>query len=495
MADQPNILFIFTDQHRLSAMGCYGETPCQTPHLDGLAADGLRFETAYTTCPVCSPARATVMTGLYPHAHGVCSNVHNLGCSVHELRDRPELLSRRLEQAGYLCGYSGKWHLGTDQKTSFGGPNAPSLPRDVGFIGQNFPGHGGGGFGYPEYQSYLAEHGWAHRTHRVKEPAVLIQEYGLVEGPVESTVPYFLAENTIEMMARSQREEKPFFIWHNFWGPHGPFYTTRDCYDRYADMEIPPWPNYDWPATRINRPHRVKVHSQVDRATWADWAEAIRYYYGFTTLIDQQIGRILAHLDATGQRENTVIIMSADHGQTLGSHGGLTDKGWHHFEEIQRIPFIVWLPERMRHNGLKAGQVMAQWVSLADVYPTVLDLAGANWDQASVHGRSLAPLLRGEMPAWRDASFTEFYGVNSLATSMVSIRHGDLKYGWNCSNLDEMYDLANDPYETRNLAQDPSYAATAREMCERIEAWMVRTGFQGPGLSMFRQSRLSRQWY
>ena len=89
MSEEPtNVLFLFTDQHRLSAVGCYGETPCHTPNIDGLAAEGVRFENAYTVCPVCSPARGTIMTGLYPHAHGICSNVHNLGSSVHELEDR-----------------------------------------------------------------------------------------------------------------------------------------------------------------------------------------------------------------------------------------------------------------------------------------------------------------------------------------------------------------------------------------------------------------------
>ena len=112
MASRPNIILILTDQHRLSAVGCYGRTPCQTPNIDRLAREGARFETAYTVCPVCSPARATIMTGLYPHRHGICSNIYNLGNSVHELPDSPDLLSRRLQSAGYRCGYTGKWHLG-----------------------------------------------------------------------------------------------------------------------------------------------------------------------------------------------------------------------------------------------------------------------------------------------------------------------------------------------------------------------------------------------
>jgi len=147
MFTAPNILLILTDQHRLSAVGAYGNTVCQTPHIDQLAGDGIRFENAYTTCPVCSPARATIMTGQYPNTHGITSNVHNIGCTINEIRDQPGLLSRRLQAAGYSLGYTGKWHLGTDSPTLFGSPNRPTLPKDVGFEGQNFPGHGNGGFG------------------------------------------------------------------------------------------------------------------------------------------------------------------------------------------------------------------------------------------------------------------------------------------------------------------------------------------------------------
>ncbi|MCC7354562.1 MAG: sulfatase-like hydrolase/transferase, partial [Anaerolineae bacterium] len=343
---RPNILLILTDQHRLSALGCYGETPCQTPNLDRLAREGVRFETAYTSYPVCSPARATIMTGLYPHANGVCSNVHDLGCSTNELLDRPELLSRRLQASGYQCGYTGKWHLGTDSPTAFGQPSKPSLPRDVGFRGQNFPGHGDGGFRYPEYRQYLAERGWQHKVYQLKEGDTAGgMRYGILEGPVEATVDYFLAEHTIGLINEFGQAGSPFFIWHNFWGPHSPYYAPLEFYELYKDVEIPEWPNYRWPAKAIGGPHQIMRHPWADSMTWQDWAEIVRYYYAFTSLIDQQIGRIIAHLERTGLKENTIIIMTADHGETLGSHGGLRDKGWCHFEEIQRIPLIVWLPE------------------------------------------------------------------------------------------------------------------------------------------------------
>jgi arylsulfatase A-like enzyme len=437
--ERPNILLIFTDQHKLSAIRSYGDpphggTPCRTPNLDRLAADGVRFETAYTACPVCSPARGTVMTGLYPHAHGICSNVHNLGNSVHELADRPELLSRRLESAGYRCGYSGKWHLGTDRDELFGGTNHPSLPRDVGFEGQQFPGHGGGGFHYPEYRAYLEEHGYEHAVTQVDDREVRVMPYGVLEGPTESTVPYFLVEHSIDLIDRFAAAGDPFFVWHNFWGPHAPYYAPREFYELYREVEIPEWPNYRWPARFINRPHQVKIHPQAETLAWEDWAEGIRHYYAFMTLIDQQIGRLLDHLEATGLRENTVIIFTADHGETLGTHGGLTDKG-------------------------------------------------------AVHGRSLRPILEDRPVDWRERVFVEFNGVNSLATSMVSVREGDLKYGWNCSNHDELYDLAHDPHEVRNLIDDPAYADDVRRLRGAISDWMDATDYPQTAARVFRGSR------
>jgi arylsulfatase A-like enzyme len=489
---QPNILLILTDQHSLSAVGCYGQTPCQTPNLDRLAEQGVRFETAYTVCPVCSPARATVMTGVYPHTHGICSNVHNLGCSVHELADRPALLSRRLQAAGYRCAYTGKWHLGTDAEVAFGAPNQPSLPKSVGFEGQSFPGHGNGGFHYPEYKRYLQERGFEHRVTELGKRPKPVWLYGLLDGPTESTVPHFLADHTMSCMDDLSASGSPFFAWHNFWGPHGPYYVPREFYAIYENIDIPEWPNFQWPAGQINGPHQVKRHSDADELSWDDWAEAVRYYYAFATLIDHQIGRILDHIERTGLAENTVVVFTADHGETLGTHGGLTDKGWHHFEEIQRIPFIVRLPARYYGAERQPGDVLQEWVSLVDLYPTFLDLAGTDVPQANTHGRSLVPLIGGRDADWRRRIVVEFNGVNSLATSMVTAREGSLKYGWNCSNTDELYDLASDPYETTNLIADVSYATQVLHMRQVLQEWMTDTGY--PGLRMYQQSRMRTNW-
>jgi len=410
------------------------------------------------------------MTGQYPNTHGITSNVHNIGCTINEIRDQPGLLSRRLQAAGYSLGYTGKWHLGTDSPTLFGSPNRPTLPKDVGFEGQNFPGHGSGGFGFQEYKAYLAANGFEHRVKPWSENTQNLWLMGELEGPVESTVPYFLTEHTISLIDRFRRRKQPFFIWHNFWGPHSPYYASKEFIDSYREFEIPPWPNYDWPSRSIPGPHHVKIHPDHERLNWDDWAMAIRYYYGFTSLIDSQIGRIIHHLEGTGLIDDTIVIFAADHGETLGSHGGLTDKGWHHFDETHKIPLIIRFPD-VQYRG----RVMDDLVSLADLYPTILDLAGASWEQDSIHGESLIPLITGAKADWRDLIVTEFEGVNQLVYTQRTLRSGNLKYGYNCANEDELYDLSIDPHETRNLIHHPDYQQTADELRLRLDDWMRKT--------------------
>ena len=369
---RPNIVFIFTDQQRLSTLRTYGETPCRTPNLDAIAERSVVFDNAYTSCPLCSPARATIMTGLYPTQHGVTSNCGNSSCAVPNLHDRPGLLSRRLQSAGYECLYTGKWHLGMPSDSVFGDTIPPTLPKDVGFVGQNFPGHGGGGFSYPEYHEYLERVGHDHKVRQVHTLGDgFVPHFGILEEPVEATVPYFLTEHSIAQIDRGLETDSPFFLWHNFWGPHEPYFVPERYYEMYRDVAIPEWPNYRWPAGQMEGPHQVAINPSYDELSWEEWAEAIRHYYAFMTLIDEQIGRLVDYLGHRGVLDDTLLVFSADHGETLGSHGGLMDKGIFHFEEIQHIPMLLRMP-----GGAHAGSRRSELVSLVDLYPTFLHAAG-----------------------------------------------------------------------------------------------------------------------
>lgn len=468
-ADQPNVIIFFTDQHRLSGIGCYGETACRTPNIDQLAATGNRFETAYTCCPLCSPARASLMTGVHVHAHGMLSNNFEYGTCMANLPDGDHLLPRKLLAAGYRCGYTGKWHLGGPRDAWFGAKQDASLPTTRGFeMIENDP-----------HEGYLARNGYAYEP----KPTSEYFSCARYDGPVEASISHWLGDQTLSLIDRFADDSKPFFIMHSDPGPHTGYTAPQELYESYLDADIPPWPNFDWDSRGINGPHQVKIHPKKETLQWEDYADALRHYYARCTLIDMQLGRIREHLAERGLLDNTLIIFTSDHGETLGSHGCLLDKGWHHFEETHRIGMVMSGP-----GVTTPGRVLPQWASLLDVYPTILDAAGADLDSAAVHGRSLTPLLRGEEPPWRDEIFTEFFGLGNLPGTLLTCRHGDLKYGWNCANWDELYDLAADPHETSNVAQDPAYADSLRSMRERTAAFMERTGHKS--LGQFRTTRL-----
>jgi arylsulfatase A-like enzyme len=473
MADPNNILFIMTDQHRLSAVGAYGETPCKTPNIDRIAREGVLFRNAYSVCPVCSPARGSILTGVYPHTHGISANLDEIGCTRHEITDDPSLLPRRMQSAGYGTGYTGKWHLCNPEQSRFAPRIKPGLPINVGFEkGNNFSGHGEAGEEYSEYLEWLKSKGYDNKVLPWAETTQPIRDgFNILDIPTEYTVPGFLVDSVKNMMRAFKAEDKPFFISLNFWGPHNPYHVTKELLDQYKDIPIPPWPNFEWPSREIQGPHHVKIHWEKEKFSWQDWEMAVRYYYARTSMIDSQIGHLIEYMKEEGFLENTDIVFSADHGETLGSHGGLLDKGWHHFEEIQRIPLLVRFCDG-RHMGTERDEFISQ----ADLYPTFCDLAGADYDENSIHGKSLIPLLENRAEEWRETVVTEFLGLGGLGTSMKTIRKGNIKYGCNISgHKDELYDLEKDPYEMMNEIENPAYKDIVKEMKEELIVWMKET--------------------
>lgn len=150
---KPNILFVLTDQQRVDTLRAYGGEVCQTPNIDRLSEESVIFDNAYTSCPVCTPARASLQTGLFPHNHGMMNNATEPGCQFDELPESPKLLSRQLEKQNYQAGYTGKWHLGSGEGLK--DSSYKSSPEGLGYEADNFPGHGLGGHDYPQYHKYL----------------------------------------------------------------------------------------------------------------------------------------------------------------------------------------------------------------------------------------------------------------------------------------------------------------------------------------------------
>lgn len=441
MPDSPNILLIMTDQHRYDALGHVNQR-IKTPHLDQLAREGTRFTRAYTPCSLCTPARASILTGLYPHDHGLLTNNDMYHVLNPELHDRVQAFSSLLRTQGWNCGYVGKWHVGHDK-----------LPSTFGFEGMDIPDYGKLD-DYAPYLEYLKKNG-------LEKPG----RSGLTwTGPSEATVPWYLTEVARDMVKRYAKEEQPFCLWLNYWGPHAPYFCEEPYASMYDPASIPEWPNFRDSLEGKPNTHRRFIETGFEGSRdkpWEHWRELVAKYWGKTTAIDAQIGRLLETLRETGCAENTLVVFTTDHGDATGMHGGLFDKGSHMYEETMHIPMITRWPER-----IAAGGQCGEFVSLLDLMPTFLDLAGIDAPY-ELAGSSLLPLLAGEQKDWRDCFVAEWHGHRFL-NSQRMLRQGTYKYVFTPGNIDELYDLDADPHEFHNLIDNPDHSTTLESLRRRL---------------------------
>lgn len=477
---KPNIVFFFTDQHTKTSLPFYGSTITDTPYLSKIADEGVVFENTYTTCPICSPARASLQTGLYPFQHGMQTNIFQHGCMVHELRDCEELLSRRLVKAGYNAGYTGKWHLGYDYEDPFYKENykpidrhygdleyperytqKTAVPSDFGYVGDDFPGHGGGGYDYPQFKNHLKEEG-------LELKMIPCHNDAEITSGEETAMDYYLADRAIKQIEEFRKSDKPFFFMLNFWGPHGPAYVPTKYFEKYRNMSFDPWPTFDEDQTDKPLIHNMKRNKRP----WEWCQEHLRYYYAYVDFIDSQIGRVVEYMKETGLYDDSAIVFSADHGDSMGIHAGLFDKGIYMYDQTTSIPLVVRPP-----GGLKKGRRSEKMTNTTDIYSTILDLAGVAEQKQRRHGRSVMPLVNGDSPSdWPQYTVTECSGIGHCLFTTRMIRDDRYKYVFNCGDLDELYDLQKDPNETNNLFVDESYADKIREMRKALEAWMLEKG-------------------
>ena len=466
--DKPNILVLMTDQQRLDTVGAYGLNPLvRTPNIDGLAQRGVRFDGAFTPTAICSPARASFFTGLYPHKHGVTAN----GLC---LREGVRTLADYLSEAGYRLGYSGKWHV--DQQRG---------PTNFGFVGKDFLGYAFPGSGVlpglqfaarPQgeinhFEVYLRERGLTVPTvsHRFvgTNPSNQGQEmFALHEGPVESTIPYFIAEEAIRVIDETAGDD-PIFTWANFWGPHTPCLVPEPYFSMYDPADIPEHPSYC--ETFEGKPYRQQLIERfwgLGEYGWEGFQQIAARYLGYCTLIDDQVGRILARLEQKGLLDDTVVIYTADHGDCLGAHK-LIEKGEFMYDEIYRIPLVV------AHPGCEApGSVNDDFVYLQEVMCSILDLAGVPVP-AGLDGRSFLPAMLGREHEWdRDDVYCVFDRHFTVANQrMVRTRTHQLTF--NSGDPGELYDLKADPHQLRNVYGHPGYEDVRADLMARMERHMV----------------------
>lgn len=461
---RPNILLVMTDQHRYDALSAYGNQHIKTPNLQRLSDDGVTFDTCYSTSPICAPARASLLTGKYAHAHGLWTN----GVTI---PDQP-LLSRRLDDAGYRCGLIGKLHL----SPCFRGRDEAKL--DDGFDSfrrwAHDPRHGSTQNAYHQWLAEKHPDLWAKVKHQVDRPDAdhphRTAEIDCL--PTRGHYTTWAAEQATEFLATNP-EDQPFFLWLNFYDPHHPFAAPDEYMDMYPPGSVPP--PIGTPEGLKGKPAYQREASDRDFAGYDagfldhrdDEIDAFRRaYYAMVTLVDDKVGEILRALDERGLAEDTIVIFTSDHGEMLGDHGLLL-KGPMAYEMAVRIPLIIRWPGR-----LPAGTRSSSMAGLHDVGVTIGAQAGVP-SLPAAQGHDLVAVARGDEEG-RDWAYTEYRDSCRPAETGVHttmLRHQDKKiivwHGYPASTRDregELYDLTADPDERVNLWSSPDHLRLKADM-------------------------------
>ena len=444
-AVRPNILLIHVDQHRHDCIGANGHPCAVTPHLDRLAGEGVNFREACCPIPICTPARTSLLTGVYATQHGCLAN---RGTEAYRPMD-PQLptFSQVLKAGGYRLGYVGKWEVGT-----------PAPPEHFGFDV------------YVPDKEYLA---WRRAEGLPPLPAAN-GWFGEVDPgitPAQSALGWG-ADHVIRLLREAAGQEQRFFLRWDPREPHLPNVLPEPYAALVDPATIPPWPSYPDPLAGKPFIQRQQVRTWgLEGWSWAQWQPVVARYLGEVALIDNQVGRILQALDELGLAENTLVVYSSDHGDLCGGHG-MIDKHYVMYDDVVRVPLLLRWPGR-----LPAGRVVHTQVTAAlDLAVTFCAAAGLPVPATFV-GRDLIELAAAGEGAGPEGGpvFATYHGNQFGLYSQRMVRTPHWKYVWNATAEDELYDLAADPGEIANLAAEPLQAATLAELRRTLALWMAET--------------------
>ena len=448
---KPNILVLMTDQQRYDALSCAGNREIRTPHLDALAASGVRFTQAVTPTPVCVAARRSFITGHRVSRTHWVSNRKLPG----PLPELPTLMSLLL-QSGYWTQGIGKMHF---QGCHFGLRQVETMEEGVPHWIDD------------DYISYLRRNGIRTRFPKGIRDLLMFQPQtcGI---PVEHHMNTWVADRSINFLRehRRHRSTKPFFLWSSWISPHPPF-APCEPYDTLYDpaqMDLPVFA--DRPIESLP-PGLLPCRGRLDGAHRdPDRMRRLRaLYYGLVSHVDDSVGRILAELDSLGLRENTVVLFVSDHGEMLGDHG--LGQKFNPYERSVRIPFLLRWPGRT-----EPGRVSDDLVTLLDFFPTLIEELGLDYpeDYGPLTGANLLGAVGGGLAERRDAVAID-YGAGS--SRWISLRSRNRKYAFFAEGgVEECYDLEEDPWEENNLINSPP--PWLDEYRERALAWEREHGFR-----------------
>lgn len=484
-ARPPNVLILMTDQQSYGVLGCAGNPLVKTPNLDKLASEGARITRAVCATPFCTPTRASIRTGQWPHTHGLVYNVAP-DPRVERKRPRPRnaqrpgiddkrvVLDNLLYDRSYRVEHLGKWHLGSLADLHAYRSKAEQDADRV------------------AYAKWLARQGDSVISRDVRPGETFVDEAGGVfvteavaksrdtmsddpeEGGKEARAigrsalapraqfETWLADRAIDWLAKNAGQ--PFLLTYSASPPHAPWIAPDPYYSLYdpAKMLLPD-SFRDRPAIYRN----TQAARMGAAAGEAGLREQLRCYYAQVTMVDDQIGRILAKLKELGLEQNTLVIFTSDHGDLQGAHGFMGKSVQAFYDEVIRVPLIFRYPPAIR-----AGQVLDMSANSVDLMPTILDYAEMPIPK-TVQGRSLRPILDGTVKPDDRPAFCE-RGLDGRR-AMRMIRTAD----WKCSvygdGRRELFRLTDDPGEIRNLANDPAHAAERRGLERRLRDWMHQT--------------------
>ena len=471
MENRPNILWICSDQQRFDSLGCYGNPFVQTPNLDRLAQEGVLFEYAYSQSPVCTPSRASFLTGRYPRT---------TRCRQNGQAIPPDevLVTKQLRDAGYVCGLAGKLHLAPCNPSVCKGTEARI---DDGYD-QFFWSHDPGDVWFThDYIQWLRDKGLRRESRPFPE-----SKYVQVIPSEEHSQTTWSIERAMSFIGGAERFKHPWLFSVNMFDPHHAFDPPVAALERYRDrLDDIPLPNYVegeldnkpiWQQIDHNGAYGNKSGYPYSEMSDTDhrWVRAA--YWAMIDVIDTQIGRLLDFLDETGQRENTIVIFTSDHGEMLGDHG-IYLKGPYFYEPAVRVPLIISGPG-MLNNGTRSDAL----VELVDLTPTLL-AASDTEPHPGIQGQSLLPMLTGEqaLETHREDVYCEYYNAmgwhREPAAHATMVRNRGYKIvAAHGTGSGEFYDLDADPRETHNLWNSPDHTAIRMEMQERLidrMAWTV----------------------
>ena len=486
MAKKPNLIFICSDQQRQDTMACYGNDWIKTPNLNALALRSFVFKNAYVAQPVCTPSRACIMTGLYPHTAGPVLN----GIALSE---DTQVIAEMLS-SDYLCGYFGKWHLGNGDTPQHGFTTWVST--EDGYAGRFVRGsplsH------RSNYHQHLVDSGFT--PDRKMGEIDTFSHDKLKPYPEEFQMPLYLGDRAAEFI--EENKDKPFVMYISCVEPHSPYIGPLQ--DTYNPSDIPVGPTFLKKPEDVSLLHRLKADyylqylksgdpsqdvymttraaSGEDVTTEAGWRALRAHYFATVSLVDTMVGKITSALEKVGLTDDTIVIFTSDHGDLLGDHGMLEKRSF--YEESARVPLLMAIP-----SLTKTQKEIGDSFSNVDLVPTILDLLGEDIP-GHLHGQSRLPVLEGKETLEDNEVIVEWNGIreghvderritpeidrmnHSMWRSIVCNRW---KLNLCAGDQNELFDLTSDPFEEHNLFNGPEHIDRIRDMTARVRMWQIRT--------------------